>query len=232
VFDPSGERIATVANDTTVRISAARGGHIVHQMTVPALRWAGLEWSPDGRTVALRMEAEARLFDASTGAMRMSCAFGKQGEGEVGGNGALFTPDGRDLLLWRNDHALRFVRLDLARLARRVVPRGLTAAEMERYGVGTDAERAAAREQRMAALCSMMDLTQYARAALGAGDLDRAMQLLERAAPLRKRPLPEYSFLLARASMQRAGRAADSAARAAYEARALAALADVARPVS
>src|SRR5262249_37068021 len=136
---------------------------------------------------------------------------------------------GQELLLWRNDHGLRFVPLDLAALARRVAPRALTAGEMETYDVGDAEERAAARRRREESLCSMGDLAQHARALLEAGDLDHAMQLLERAAPLRKRPLPEYSFLLARASMQRAARATDADARAADEARALAALADAAQ---
>lgn len=68
-FDPRGERLATVAEDTTARIWDLASGAVVHVLEHPGDPEA-IDWSPDGSSIVTGCDdGIARVWDPATGSL-------------------------------------------------------------------------------------------------------------------------------------------------------------------
>jgi len=164
-FSPDGRWIGTSAIDSTVRIWNART--LKRQTVVSGLPMeeVAVRFSPDGELVAVNARTAhvshvdgVHLFHVSTGARFADIEY----PGDAVTN-FVFTGDGTQLLTRHTSGVTRRWPLDPLAYARGRMPRELTPAERDRFGVGTEAERAEANVRRLEGTHSVSAIYSWGR---------------------------------------------------------------------
>src|SRR5690606_4863605 len=142
-FSPDGLLLATASSDGTARVWDARGGGQLFVLPSPPGGVNRVTFSPEGdHIVTVSDDKKARVWDAATGVLVTTLEGHTDAIIDVE-----FSPDGRELVTGGFDGRARVWRVytgtQLVDMARRTVPRELTAAERERFGL-MPAEGAAA----------------------------------------------------------------------------------------
>ena len=118
-WSAAGDKLASTANDGTIRVWPLAGGSPVVIKTGPASRCVAL--SPDGKLVAGRLEIGAGLWDAGTGAVVARLA-GKDTSADNTVRRVAFSPDGKRLAVGHDYGLVRVwdvaTRSPVAELAR------------------------------------------------------------------------------------------------------------------
>ncbi len=199
-FDPTGRFLATFANDTSAQVLDAATLASRRVLTrLPTTDDAALGFSPDGGLLAIGTDSVLLAFETGTGSL-----FARWDARRDGVRLESFSPDARELLVRLGSGAIRALPLDPLAHARRLAPRPLRAAEMERFGLGTPEERAAREREEAEAAVSARAFVRLAQAALARGEVQATLDWLERASKARSRMPAAYFLTLASAHARRA----------------------------
>ncbi len=189
-FAGDGARLATVANDTTALIFDSSTWVRLARTTIPTGDLGHCDFSPDGRYAMVKIDDHLVLLDGKEGSV--VARWNRPGLVD-----ARFSADSNWLRWMMLDGSILDVPLDPLGYARSLAPRVMTTEEMTRYEVGTKDDIAARRLELDAAPDSARNLIVRGEAAITTREIERGLELLERAARIRSR-LP-VRFHLARA---------------------------------
>ncbi|HKY95796.1 MAG TPA: hypothetical protein VJL84_10850, partial [Kiloniellales bacterium] len=143
-FSPDGRTLVTASSDGTARLWDVKTGRQIYALPSPAAGVNRVTFSPEGdHIVTVSDDRIARVWDAATGILVTTLEGHTDSIIDVE-----FSPDGRELVTGGFDGRARLWRVytgtQLVDMARRTVPRQLTDAERERFGLAPPEEKAAA----------------------------------------------------------------------------------------
>ncbi len=191
-YTPDGRYLCTVANDSGMRIHDAATFATLAICRVPTADYIELSFAPASDRVAVRCAAEILLFEVPSGRRLARWA-----DPDVDYRSCAFAPDGESLTVLDARGRVVHYPLDPLAYARSRIDEPLTAALMERYDLGTPAERAARAEEQRAELASMRALLADALGLYRGNDLAGALRQLDRGAALRKTRSNQFHVLRA-----------------------------------
>ncbi|HET6201640.1 MAG TPA: serine/threonine-protein kinase [Planctomycetota bacterium] len=199
-FDPTGRFLATFANDTSAKILDGATLAPLRVLTrLPTTDDAALAFSPDGRLLAIGTDSVLLAFETETGRL-----FARWSARRDRVKFESFSPDGLELLVQLGSGPVRAFPLDPLAHARRLSPRRLRAAEMERFDLGAPEERAVREREETGATVSARGFVRLAQVALARGEIQATLDWLERASKTRRRMPAPYFLTLASAHARRA----------------------------
>ncbi len=208
-FDPSGGRVLSFANDTSAQIfDVARRAVVRRVDRLPTTGYGTVDWSPDGGEASVASDEDVFLLDAAAGTVKARWTIPHPRSPL---DFAVFTPDGRNLLARIAPTVTCFLPLDPLAYARSMAPRKLSASEMATFDLGTPEEREARAREIEDGLTSTARLVRLAQGRIDGGDADRALELLRRAASIRREPGGNYRICLARSLARHAAAQPDGA---------------------
>jgi len=134
-FSPDGRTLATASSDGTARVWDVTTGKQIYALPSPAAGVNRVTYSPEGdHIVTVSDDRIARVWDAATGILVTTLEGHTDSIIDVE-----FSPDGRELVTGGFDGRARLWRVytgtQLVDMARTTVPRELTDAERERFGL-------------------------------------------------------------------------------------------------
>ena len=143
-FSPDGKMLATASSDGTARVWDVATGKQLFALPSPAAGVNRVTFSPEGdHIVTVSDDHIARVWDAATGILVTTLVGHTDSIVDVE-----FSPDGRELVTGGFDGRARLWRVytgkQLVDMARTTVPRELTDAERERFGLAMPEEKAKA----------------------------------------------------------------------------------------
>jgi WD40 repeat protein len=133
-FSPDGRSILVGLTEREVRVLDLESGRVRTTLRGHTGDVKACAWSPDGRLVATcALDGSTRVWDVATGREILSLESARQTPAPP-----WFGRDSRSLLWWVGDGSIWQVPLDPLDAARANLPRALTDAEKERYGIAGD----------------------------------------------------------------------------------------------
>ncbi|MEZ6036318.1 MAG: serine/threonine-protein kinase [Planctomycetota bacterium] len=186
-FTVDGSGLLCFANDTDAQVVDVASGSILHRWRAPTSDFGFVHVGPDGHHVAVHTPELTSVYDLRDGGRQLLL------EGESTATRVArpsFTANGEALLVQFGDHTVRTYPLVPLTTARELAPRRLSALERRRYDLEPASEPESAITAARLPIAAAFSL--LAGREVDEAVVQRAFDLLERAAAMRRSPPDRY----------------------------------------